>query len=106
VVHFESKEAALDRHDRAIIAAVAELTKAHPAAKIELHGYTDSTGPDQFNTYLSKSRANAAKQALMKAGVAARKIMVLGHGELHPVATNATPAGRAKNRRIEIAITK
>ena len=67
-------------------------------------GYTDSIGSDQYNLGLSDRRANAVKQYLVSKGVAADRIYTEGKGKADPIASNATAAGRAKNRRVEIEI--
>lgn len=67
-------------------------------------GHTDSTGPEAYNQKLSERRANAVKQYLVSKGVEANRVYAEGKGELEPVATNATRAGRAQNRRVEIEV--
>lgn len=67
-------------------------------------GHTDSTGSDAINNPLSQNRANAVAQYLMSKGVAASRMTVLGRGSSQPIASNATPEGRAQNRRVEILI--
>ncbi len=67
-------------------------------------GYTDSIGSDGINQRLSERRANAVKKYLVSKGIDANRISTVGYGENSPVATNATPAGRAENRRAEIRI--
>ncbi len=72
---------------------------------IDIIGHTDSTGPEAYNQGLSERRANAMKDFLVNQhGVDASIIDVSGMGESSPVADNATAAGRAKNRRVEVRI--
>lgn len=67
-------------------------------------GHADSTGTDAYNIPLSQNRANAVAQYLNAKGVAMSRMTVLGRGSTQPIATNATPEGRAQNRRVEILI--
>ncbi len=68
-------------------------------------GHTDSRGSEAYNQKLSERRANAVKSYLVSKGVNGKKIVTEGKGELQPIADNATRAGRAKNRRVEITVT-
>ena len=69
---------------------------------LEIVGHTDSTGPEDYNQGLSERRAQSAADYLAGKGVAASKMTIKGMGENSPVADNATAAGRAMNRRVEI----
>lgn len=70
--------------------------------QVSVIGHTDSSGSDTINNPLSLDRAEAVRDYLVSKGVASSRIEVAGHGEREPVADNATPAGRAQNRRVEI----
>ena len=70
--------------------------------KVTLDGYASAEGTEAYNTSLSKDRANAVKQYLVNAGVAASSISANGYGEANPIASNATEEGRVQNRRVEI----
>jgi outer membrane protein OmpA-like peptidoglycan-associated protein len=69
---------------------------------LQVIGHTDSSGSDAVNNPLSLQRAQAVREHLSQHGVVASRIAVEGRGEREPVADNATPAGRAQNRRVEI----
>ena len=69
-----------------------------------LVGHTDASGSDNFNLNLSIQRATAVKRYLVNKGMQASRITIKGEGEWQPVAENATEAGRAKNRRVEISV--
>jgi outer membrane protein OmpA-like peptidoglycan-associated protein len=70
--------------------------------QLQVIGHTDSTGSDAVNNPLSLDRAEAVRAYLGRHNVPASRIQVEGRGEREPVADNATPAGRAQNRRVEI----
>lgn len=78
----------------------------HPETNISITGHTDSTGSDSINNPLSVNRANAARDFLVGRGVARNRIITDGRGSREPVADNGTPAGRDKNRRIEIYVAE
>ena len=65
-------------------------------------GHTDNTGSAAINNPLSVERAQSVRDYLVTRGVAAARVETAGRGEREPVASNATEAGRAKNRRVEI----
>lgn len=68
-------------------------------------GHTDSTGSESYNQALSERRARAVKDYLVRSGVAEYRLTAEGRGELEPRESNATPAGRALNRRVELLVT-
>ncbi len=111
-VMFDSGEAVLKPDGAAVMTKIAELLAAHPELKIHVVGHTDNvpirpTAQSRYasNWELSVARALAAVHFLTEqAGVDPRRMGALGHGEFHPIADNATPEGRAKNRRIEVTI--
>ncbi|MHB1588630.1 MAG: OmpA family protein, partial [Metallibacterium scheffleri] len=67
-------------------------------------GYTDDTGSAAANLVLSRQRAQAVAQTLVAQGVRAARIQVEGKGEADPIASNATPEGRARNRRVVVIL--
>ena len=67
-------------------------------------GHTDSQGEDAYNQSLSQRRANAASAYLQAQGVPSTRVSTSGRGEMEPVASNDTEAGKQQNRRVEIAI--
>ena len=74
--------------------------------EIKVVGHTDSQGPESINQPLSEARAEAVKTALVERGIAASRITTKKAGETEPIATNATPQGRQRNRRIDVIVTK
>ncbi len=71
---------------------------------IVVSGHTDSTGSDDYNQALSERRARSVTQYLTSRGVLEARIETVGFGESNPIATNATPEGRALNRRVELSL--
>ena len=84
---------------------LAEVLKNNPDTNINIYGHTDSRGTDEYNQSLSERRSNAVVNYLVSLGVAKSRLFAMGVGEKEPIADNATDAGRAKNRRVEFAIT-
>ncbi len=73
-------------------------------SNILIVGHTDSQGDDAYNMSLSQRRANSASAYLQSQGVPSTRVSTSGRGEAEPVASNDTEAGRAQNRRVEVAI--
>jgi outer membrane protein OmpA-like peptidoglycan-associated protein len=78
--------------------------KENADLRIEISGHTDNAGTDAINDKLSQARADAVKNYLLAASVAANRIQSKGYGSLKPIATNETEEGRQANRRVEFAI--
>ena len=76
----------------------------NPNAEVSIIGHTDSTGSDAINNPLSLERAASTRDFLVARGVPTQAIRIDGRGSREPVADNATDAGRAKNRRVEIYV--
>jgi OmpA-OmpF porin, OOP family len=85
-----------------VLDAAAEQLRACPDVKIYVDGYTDSTGPEDYNMGLSRRRADSVKRYLAGKGVNADRMTTRGFGESDPIASNATREGRARNRRVEL----
>jgi OOP family OmpA-OmpF porin len=99
-IHFPFNSAKILPKYMPTIEKFAEWLKAHPQVKVEIQGYTDSTGPASYNLILSTKRAKAVYEALIKLGVNPKQLSYKGYGEAHPIAPNTTPQGRALNRRV------
>ena len=72
--------------------------------RIEISGHTDKTGSEPINFNLSEARSKAVMDYLIKKGIVPSLMSFKGIGSLQPIADNATPQGRAKNRRVEFKI--
>lgn len=86
------------------LAALADNLTRYPNSTVDVIGHTDSVGDAAYNQNLSARRADAVAAILISNGVPPQRIRAYGRGELEPIASNATAAGRAANRRVEIVI--
>ncbi|UCS93482.1 OmpA family protein [Echinicola marina] len=84
---------------------LAKILNDYPDTNIMINGHTDSKGSDEYNQDLSEKRASSVANYLKMQGINNIRLTTVGHGESMPVATNDTDAGRAENRRVEVAIT-
>jgi outer membrane protein assembly factor BamB/outer membrane protein OmpA-like peptidoglycan-associated protein len=80
------------------------LLRQNPSLKVEVRGHTDSTGDLSYNIKFSAKRAEVVRNFLIKHGISPARLKVKGFGPSVPIADNNTPAGRAKNRRVEFYI--
>ena len=101
---FDSGSAEIRPGMRPILDELARDLRAQPAAVVHIVGHTDSARGDAFNDPLSVNRASHTRDYLVARGVDSRRITIDGRGARDPVADNATEAGRARNRRIEILV--
>lgn len=101
---FDVGRATLKPGGRRALDNLARIMRNEPERTILIEGFTDDRGPEEANRRLSERRAQAVRSALVQRGVAARRIEARGLGEAYPVASNANPAGRQLNRRVEILI--
>jgi OmpA-OmpF porin, OOP family len=101
-VNFETGRSALTRDSYMVLDAVAASLLANPDIRIEIAGYTDSTGTKFGNLRLSQSRAVAVRFYLARKGVTPARMVAKGYGASGYIAPNRTVAGRAQNRRVEL----
>ncbi|MBS9779532.1 MAG: OmpA family protein [Moraxellaceae bacterium] len=83
---------------------LASTMASYDKTSVVVMGHTDSDGSDSYNQKLSERRAYSVASYLNNHGVAASRIKTIAYGESQPIASNATEAGKAKNRRVEIKI--
>ncbi len=105
-LEFETDSATLKPGAGAQLDNIAAILKAYPNVELKIGGYTDNTGNKEHNLKLSQDRAKAAVAGIVSRGAAETRLASDGYGEDHPVADNATEEGRAKNRRIDVRVTK
>src|SRR5579883_1205041 len=101
-IYFDTDSDRLKPESAPVIKMVAQGLQKNPNLKLEIDGYTDSTGDAQHNLDLSKRRAEAVRSVLVSQfGIDAARLTSAGFGAGKPVASNDTPEGRAQNRRVE-----
>ena len=103
-VLFDTGSYTLKPGAREKLAKISGILLAHPGLTLEIEGHTDSVGADAFNQQLSERRADAVRDFLAEQGVPASSIAARGFGKTQPVASNDTPEGRQRNRRVELVV--
>lgn len=103
-VLFDTGSYTLKPAARETMAKISGILLAHPGLNLQIEGYTDSVGTDDFNQQLSEQRAGSVRDFLEAEGVSAESITVKGFGKAQPVASNDTAEGRQHNRRVEIVV--
>jgi outer membrane protein OmpA-like peptidoglycan-associated protein len=103
-VLFDVGSSELKPATREKLAKISGILLAHPGLMLQIEGYTDSTGSDALNMELSGMRADGVRDYLAQQGVPASSMTAQGFGKAQPVASNDTPEGRQKNRRVELVV--
>jgi len=103
-VTFALNSANLTDTSRPVLDGVAAGLKQHPLLKVEVQGYTDSTGSVAYNMRLSRRRAQSVREYLLGEGVDPSQLTARGYGPRDPVASNRTAEGRARNRRVVLEV--
>jgi len=103
-VNFEFNSSKITPESYPILFDAAKTLLENPSLNVEIQGYTDNIGSEEYNKKLSQKRADAVKNYLISKGVSANRLKAVGYGEANPVADNKTAEGRAMNRRIEFKI--
>lgn len=103
-VTFEFNSAALTANGRSVLEPAVKFLLNQPQLKAEIAGHTDSVGSEAYNLKLSRQRAESVRAYLVSRGVSSTQLSAAGYGESQPVASNQTDEGRARNRRVELAI--
>ncbi|MCM2678768.1 OmpA family protein [Echinimonas agarilytica] len=101
-VLFAFDSAEISGEGQAILSCIARVAKATKAPMLEVAGYTDSVGPEEYNVRLSQRRAGNARAVLVSEGVPEASLDVHGYGMADPVVANDSKDNRAKNRRVEV----
>jgi outer membrane protein OmpA-like peptidoglycan-associated protein len=87
------------------LAKVSGILLAYPGLKLQVEGYTDNVGSDEYNQKLSEERADGVRDFLVSQSVPSTNITAEGFGKTHFVADNSTNSGRAQNRRVELVVS-
>ena len=103
-ISFDVGKSQLNRQGENAVATLGRSLQQYPKRKIRLEGHTDATGSAALNDRLSKQRADAVREILVASGLDGEFITTTGLGSTKPVASNALPDGRKKNRRVEVII--
>jgi outer membrane protein OmpA-like peptidoglycan-associated protein len=105
-VNFATGKATILGDSFPVLDDVAQVMRDYPRLKVEIGGHTDNVGDEAVNQRLSKARADAVFEYLLTKGIPANRMMTVGYGEMKPIDTNSTDAGRLANRRVEFRITE
>jgi outer membrane protein OmpA-like peptidoglycan-associated protein len=103
-ITFATNSADLSSSFYPVLDAVSGTLQEYGETVIEVAGHTDSTGRAEYNQSLSQRRAQSVAAYIESHGVKPQRLIVVGDGSQHPVASNATPEGRQQNRRVELTI--
>ena len=103
-LYFDTDSFSLRPNSEAELQLIVGMMKVNPRISIVIEGYTDSSGTKIYNQELSQKRANAIKEALIRRGIDASRILATGMGDANPRGDNQTEEGRALNRRTEMRI--
>jgi len=104
-VLFDSGQYTLKPVARERLARISGIVLAYPDLRLEVEGYTDNIGSDEYNQRLSEKRAATVRDYLIDSGVSINNVYAKGYGKLRPVADNTTSAGRKLNRRVEMIVS-
>lgn len=104
-VLFNLNSASLKPAARERLAKVAGILIAYPDIRVEVDGYTDNTGTQQYNQQLSEQRADTVRSYLVQQGVPSSSVDAKGFGPDDPIASNDTPQGRQQNRRVDMVVS-
>lgn len=105
-VYFKNASARLTPESKTQVDELVKILKAYPTVEIKIEGHTDNFGIPEKNLRLSNIRAASVKRYLTMNGIVPERITTEGFGDAKPIGDNATPEGMAKNRRIEVYVTK
>jgi len=104
-VLFDTGQYSLRPLAREELAKVAFIVAGHPGLRLDVEGYTDSAGADEYNQRLSEQRGAAVRDCLTQQGIAPGSVTARGFGRAEPVASNDTALGRQQTRRVELVIS-
>jgi OmpA-OmpF porin, OOP family len=106
LIQFETGSAKIKQVSYKEIDEIVSIMNQYSSTRFKIEGHTDNTGNAANNKTLSNSRANAVREYIASKGIADSRLDAAGYGSDKPIATNATPAGRTQNRRVEIHLAQ
>jgi outer membrane protein OmpA-like peptidoglycan-associated protein len=104
-VTFDTDQDTIKPEFHKVLSSVSLVLKKFNRTLVDVYGHTDSDGSDEYNYGLSQRRATSVADFLTFSGIDSRRFVIRGYGKSQPIASNATAAGKAANRRVEIQIT-
>jgi outer membrane protein OmpA-like peptidoglycan-associated protein len=104
-VLFDFNKYTLKPGAREKLAKVSGILLAYPNLNLQVEGYTDNIGSDDYNQKLSEERADSVRDYLLAEGVPQPAVSAAGYGESNPVADNSTASGRTENRRVQLVVS-
>jgi outer membrane protein OmpA-like peptidoglycan-associated protein len=104
-VLFDFDKYTLKQEARERLAKIAGIVLAYPGLKLDIDGYTDSIGSEEYNQTLSEKRADTVRAYLVSSGVSPDHVTAQGFGKADPVADNSTAEGRKLNRRVDMVVS-
>jgi outer membrane protein OmpA-like peptidoglycan-associated protein len=104
-VLFDTGKYTLKPDTKIALAKVSGILQAYPGLKLQVEGFTDSVGSEEYNQQLSENRAATVRDFLVSQGVPINNVTAAGYGEQQPVADNTTSQGRAQNRRVQMVVS-
>ncbi|HEY4222937.1 MAG TPA: OmpA family protein, partial [Myxococcota bacterium] len=103
--YFDSGKATIKQESLHVLDDVAKVLLENPdIGRIQIQGHTDSRGGESYNMGLSQARTESVRTYLLGKNVPAARLDAVGYGLTRPIATNDTPEGREKNRRVEFVL--
>ncbi len=103
-IYFDVNKSDVKPAMRARLTEIAQALTTVPGQKVLIEGHTDSDGSSEYNLQLSRLRSDSVRSVLVAGGVTPERVEAQGYGETKPVGTNATAAGKAQNRRVELVL--
>ena len=103
-IYFDVNKSDVKPAMRARLTEIARALATVPGQKVLIEGHTDSDGSAEYNLQLSRLRSDSVRSVLVAGGVSPERVEAQGYGETRPVGTNATAAGKAQNRRVELVL--
>ncbi len=104
-IRFDTNKSSLTSAAKGNLDKLVPVFNEYPDTNIQIYGYTDSSGADDYNLKLSEQRAASVRSYLSGKGLANSRFATTGFGEADPIASNETVDGKSQNRRVEFAIT-